>query len=483
MRNPFKLASPTTPARKAAPPTSYNAGANSLAASLGLEPPDTSVTSEQGSQLATPIREFVPELASPYQRSLVYNEMMNDSGVDASMRAVKTPVLGAEFYVDPWSSDPQDVLVAQFITQNLMGGLNDPILSSLEDILHMCEDGYSVLEKVYELRGWSPSAKGSNTKQYTMLKDLAVRPTGTLQDITYDNNGRLASLNQNAIQGDRTQKLVPLDANKLLVFTLNRKGGDITGKSLLRTAYPHWFYKSHFYKIDAVQKERQALGVPRGKLLPGYTPNDLKVLRNLLRNLRANEESFVIQTPNIEIDFIETHGVVIDVLASAGHHNMMILLNVLAQFLGLGLGEGAGSGGRATGSTQSDIFMKSLKYIANLICEIINMHVIPELVIYNFPTNNFPQLCVRNIGETRDLQMLGSALGNLFSQDALTPDAITENWIRKTFDMPLKDPATYVDPKEAAQSNNGNGTASSQKGATKNGKGTGNVGKPPSSQY
>src|SRR5262249_62200660 len=119
---------------------------------------------------------------------------------------------------------------------------------------------------------------------------------------------------------------------------------DLTGKSLLRTAYPHWFYKTHFYKIDAVAKERHGIGIPRGKLLAGFNQADRDILRQLLRNIRTNEESFVIQTPNVEIDFMQLMGEPVDVLASADHHNTMILLNVMAQFLALGL---SGQGSRA----------------------------------------------------------------------------------------------------------------------------------------
>jgi hypothetical protein len=156
----------------------------------------------------------------------------------------------------------------------------------------------------------------------------------------------------------------------------------------------------------------------------------------MLRNLRTNEESFIIQTPNVVVDFAEVHGNLVNGLESASHHNTMILLNVLAEFLALGIG---GSGGaRATGATQADLFMKALKYVANYVCDVVNMYLIPELVVWNYPTRSFPKLQVRNIGETRDLQMLGAALANLLANGGITMDLETENWIRDVFDMPDK---------------------------------------------
>jgi hypothetical protein len=412
--------------------------------------------------------------------------MMNDAGVDVAVRVWKTPMMSAEFFVEPYSDSQEDKDIAEFIEANLMGGMSSPFVNAIEDILHFCEDGYSVLQKVHENRNWAPKRSGSNGKTYTMLKKLAVRPAASIAKITYDDNGGPVSLTHNALKADNSTQEVELPINKLIIFTLNRKGGDLTGKSMLRTAYPHWYYKTHAYKIDAIQKERHGIGVPRGRLLPGYTKDDVEAMRLLLRNLRTNEESFMLLTPNVEVDFAELSGNLVDVLGTANHHNMMILMNVMAQFMTLGI-EGQG-GGRATAGAQQDIFVKSVKYIANYIAEQFNMYCVPELVVYNFKTTNFPRVKVRNIGDTRDLQMFASAVANLFAQSVLTGDEETENWVRSVFDMPVKAagtrPESADDPLAAkaaqAQANTNGGQ---QKGSTKqqSDKVGSNVGKPPAS--
>lgn len=435
---------------------------------------------ELGSSQPVIIRDVVPQLASAYQRLQTYTRMMQDAGVDVSIRAAKMPVLGAEFFVDPYSPDPQDVLVAEFINNNLFGGMNAPFLNSLEDILHMYEDGYAVVEKVHELRPWTSSGKGANTKQYTMLKKLSVRPPSTISTIDYDDNGGPLQITQKAIRADKSTEDTVIDISKLVIFSLNKNGGDLTGKSLLRTAYSHWYYKTHLYKIDAIQKERHSLGVPKGKLGPGYTSADKTSLRQLLTNLRSNDEAFMILTPNIDVEFASLEGQLVNVLESAVHHNSMILLNVLAQFLALGL-ESSG-GGRATAGAQTDIFMKSLRYVAQLICDMINMYVIPELVIWNFNTTNFPVMRVRNLGEARDLQMLAAALSRLIHEGALIMDEPTQAWVRRTFDMPAADPTTaYGDPADPNPTTGGNGNQKTkgQKNAPKQNGGQGNVPKTP----
>jgi hypothetical protein len=486
-------------------PAAKAAATSSTYESQGIAQPPTSFDVETGSSQPVRILELVPELISPFQRARVYAQMMNDAGVDVSMRAAKTPVLGAEYYVEPYSDSQEDADIASFIEANLFGGMSAPFVNSLEDILHMYEDGYAVLYKVFEERQWTPPRAGANGKTYTMLKKLAVRPPSTIKNIDYDDNGGPVTINQSAIKADGTTQDVQLKIDEVLLFTFGRKGGDLTGRSLLRTAYQHWYYKKELYKIDAIQKERHSLGVPRGKLLPGYKPSDKTILRTLLRNIRSNEEAFVLQTPNVEIDFMELPNNLVNVLESANHHNIMILMNVMAQFLALGV-ESSG-GGRATGGAQTDIFMKALKFVANYIADVFNMYSIPELVVWNFSTNNFPKLRVRNIGETRDLQMLGSALANMFARGAITTDRETENWVRRTFDMPQKlatEPA--IDPNTTQQAtvtlydaagnavaeiptpngvpgSNGNSNGSTQKGDIKQNGGQGNIGKPATSAF
>lgn len=460
-----KVATPATPPRKTPVGTSFTA--------KGLEGvPPPQLDTESGSSAPIQIRELVPELATSFQRISVYGSMMNDAGVDVSIRAAKTPVLGAEYFVEPYSDSPQDKEIAEFVWANLAEGMSAPFINSLEDILQFYTDGYSITEKVYELREWSPNRKAANTRQYTMLRKLGLRPASTIKDIEYDDNGGPIKAIQNAIQGDGKIKEVPLDIGRIMIFTFSRRGGDLTGRSLLRTAYPHWYYKTHLYKIDAIQKERHSLGVPKGKLQPGYTVQDRTILRQLLRNLRTNEEAYMVLTPNVDVEFAKVEGQLVDVLASATHHNMMILMNVMGQFLSLGT-EGSG-GGRATGGVQSDLFMKALRYVANYIADVINMYLIPELVVWNYPTKNFPKLKCRNIGETRDIQMLAAGLSNLASQGLITMDIDTEQWVRRVFDMPSK----QANSEPTAAPDGGDNTNGNKKGSVPARIRPGNTGKP-----
>ena len=407
------------------------------------------IDTESGSSRGGLSRDVVPALANRAQAFLTYDEMANgDAAVDVSLRAAKTPVLGASYFVEPFDQSEEAQVIAEFVHFNLLQGSNSPFLNVLEDILRMYEYGFSVLEKVYEEREWAPKKTGANRKKYTMLRKLSARPTPTIKEIEYDNNGGPVGLTQSAVQSDGKPLDKKIEIEKLIIFTHNRKGGNLEGKSILRTAYRPWYFKNNLYNIDGIQKERHGMGFPVIELPPGYKPTDKTAAIELVRNIRTNEHGGAVLPPGWILKFLELPGQPVDVMRSIEHHNGTIMLNTMTQFLLLGL-EGTG-GGRATSGSHQDMFNKSLRYSANQICEAINLYCVPYLVGYNFKSVKFPKLRARNIGETKDLQQWASAMSNLKKNGLINYTPETEEWVREIVDAPLvpgkPDPTTSSDP-------------------------------------
>lgn len=396
----------------------------------------SNATVELGSSVGGITRETIPQLTSPVGAIRIYDAMAdNDAAVDMSLRAAKTPILGATYFVQA-ADDTQEALdIAEFCEYNLLNGQSAPFLNVLEDILRMYEYGASVLEKVWTQGEWAPTRTGANRKNYTMLSKLAARPTPNVMKFYYDDFGGPNSIDYMAIRADNKPEKVNIPVDKLVIFTNNRKGGNLQGKSILRTAYKHWYYKDNLYKIDGIQKERHGMGFPIGRLPLGYTDADKVALQSLIKNIRTNEEGGAVLPQGFDIEFAEMKGQPVNIMESIDHHNGMIMLNVMVQFLLLGLSAG---GGRATSGSQQDMFTKSLRYIGNLICQQINLYVIPQLVGYNFDTKQYPTLRVRNIGETKDLQQWASAMANLVARNLITVDLETEQWVREVADAPYK---------------------------------------------
>lgn len=441
---------------------------------------------EVGSARSTLLVDPVPALQKGFQENQTYLKMVrDDSTVRMSLRAGKAPVLGAEWFIEPYSSDPQDLAIAEFVEFNLFQGMTVPWVKVLWQILRMYESGRSIFEEVWEQREWAPrqTTPGANRKQYTMLKKLAFRPPSTIQQIVPDDFGSPVEVLHNAIDANGNSKEVKIPIEKCVVFVFDEQDGVLEGMSLLRTAYKPWWYKNRLYNIDSIQKERHAIGIPDIEISPGASKKDIDAAHQLGQDLRTNEKAYIARPPTIKVGFAQVHGQLVDVMASAEHHDTQILKNVMVQFLNMGT-TGTGGGGRATGATGLDMFLKSMRHIAQSICDCINMYLIPQLVAYNFQTDAFPKLSVRGVGEVKDLQMFSSALKNLLDSSAITIDEATEQWVRMQFDMPRlttpwKDPTER--PEKVQENINLKDFPNNGKGSTSKNGGGGNLGKSPSS--
>lgn len=474
--------------------TSYTSNSN-----VPLTPADYN---EAGSNVQGKIFDPAPEVSNLTQAIKTYTQMYRGSvSVRMGLRAGLSPVVGGDYYMEPFSMDPNDLIISEFIHDNFFRNPTTPFKKIIRQITNESyKTGFDVHEIVLELREWSSTKNSSsaNRKQYTMLRKLAPRPSSTISAINYDQNGGPISVDQNAIDPQSgSSTIVTIPINKCVIFPFEEDGGDLFGNPILRPALIHWSMLEPLYKIDAIQKERHAIGIPDINLLPGYTAQDKAFAHVIGRNLRTNERAYVVRNNRIEVGFLELKGhQLVNVLASAEYHDTMILKAIMVQFLNMGV-MAMGGGGRSTGATAMDMFLKAMRYVGESICDQINTYVIPQLVAYNFPTDNFPKLKVRNIGEVKDLQMWSAAMSNLIGKGAIEVDEDTENFIREQVDMPKRTtPRPITVPGNTEELINAsspttdiNATSTTDKTGTtptgtKNGTGkvtTGNVGKSASS--
>jgi hypothetical protein len=380
-----------------------------------------------------------------------YNMRRQDGAIRASQRLVKTPPQGAHWFVEPWTPDEDtppteaDKSIANFVSRNLFEDLNVTWAVFLNDALLMLDYGYMAFEKVFGV--------GIDGKIH--LTKLAPRHPLDIQEWVYDINGGPDGCIMYANPYSGPSLLTPgtgmgvpglndpspfIPITKLVVYTHEPEAGDITGISILRSAYKHWYYKDTLYKIDAIQKERHGIGIPIIKLPLGFTPQDKNLAEDLGRNLRTNERSHVTLPPQWDIVFAKLEGQPVDCLKSVEHHDMRIKSNVLGSFLDATTGQQ---------DSNVDVFLKSTRYIADFIAEITNKHVIKQLVDFNFylgRDRGYPKLRARRIGEWEDLRTLSFAIRNLVGIDAIRPDDVLEAHIRREMDLPLADPKTARSP-------------------------------------
>ena len=362
-----------------------------------------------------------------------YDRMIrSDAQVRTSLKACKVPVLTSTWYIQPASEEQIDQDTADFVSFNLFENMSVSWSKLLEQILRMLEYGCSVFEQVFELKPWRHAAKNRNTRDMVMLRKLGERPRLTIDKFLYDEYGGPRGIMHNKIDpnGVKPPETVEIDIEKLVVFTYDQHGSNLDGMSLLRSAYKHWYMKEHLYTIDGIQKERHGIGVPDIQPPPGYKTSDLQYAKELGQNLRTNQKAYIIRPPGWFVGFAEVKGNLVDALKSAEHHDLMIVRNVLLQFIN-------NAGSRASAATAYDLFLKSLVHVAKLIADTFNAFVIPNLVRYNYDVDRFPKLQSRGIGDGKDIQAIASGLARLVDARLLTPDAEMEEKLREEFGYPI----------------------------------------------
>jgi hypothetical protein len=383
---------------------------------------------ELGSASPSP---FTSYLRAEYNRDLIgvqglqkYDEMRKSDGtVRGTLREVKTPILGARWFIEAKSESTRDQNAADFVWWNLQESMSLPFGQLIHECLLMLEFGYYMFEKVWTEGRW-------NNKDVLYLKKLAPRHPVDVVDWHYDSNGGPAGVdftNPDPLDPDP----VPISIKKLLVFSFDKEAGNIQGISLLRSAYKHWYYKEMLYKIDAIQKERHGIGVPVIKLPPNFTASDKALAQAMGRNLRTNETAHLVLPPNWEVFFAKLEGQPVDALKSAVHHDLQIQKNIMAPFLD-----------KPVGADEMGTFHAACRFIADIIADTINKYAIPQLVSYNYERVGMPRLRATNIGSKVDLRTLSFALRNFVGAKLIEPDERLETYLRDISDLPPKDPAT-----------------------------------------
>ena len=285
----------------------------------------------------------------------IYDEMRKSDGtVRAIVLATTLPIRKAIWRVEPASEEDADVEVADFVQKNLFELMDTTWSDFIRQALLMLPFGVMPFEKVYE-------PMTVDGKDMIILKKLAARMPKTIYRWML-NDGTLGFQQQ---RQDGVLAEIPMD--KAIVFVNEMEGSNWWGMSYLRAAYKHWFIKNNLYKIDAIGLERQSIGVPKVKLPVGATDSDKKAAQNILMNLRANENQYVIEPNTYEVTFMDmmAHSVR-DVNPSIMHHNREISKSVLAQFLELGASTGSGGtgGSHALSKDHSELFLQAEEAVA-----------------------------------------------------------------------------------------------------------------------
>lgn len=210
--------------------------------------------------------EYVPELIGARGLDVFERMRRSDGATQATLRSMKLPLLSADWDVEPASSDPRDIEIADRFAENLFEGMSMTFIDHLRQLLTHLEFGFYVGETVWEIRRDVPAptavlefvareaiaagatfkapaprtffmwtGKFAATEPLVNLRKIAPRLQRTITKWNLARDGGLQSVTQRVYGQNPIDVEIPV--SKLLVFVNEKEGANWYGKSVLRPGY------------------------------------------------------------------------------------------------------------------------------------------------------------------------------------------------------------------------------------------------------
>lgn len=377
----------------------------------------------------------------------------SDATVKQLLNAVTMPIIGTNWSIQAASDDDYDVMVANFVRQQLF---SRRIVwhDFLREACLMLPFGFSVFEKVYEWVDYTHTPAPIPADPSDTVLDENNNPVEPEPIQPPDKNMKLIGLAKLASRKQRSifkwemdngqpgvHQILPGAAydipwDKLVIFTNEKEGDNFEGISILRAAYKHWYLKDKMYLIDAIKIEKQSLGILEIEPPEGADEDMIADAIEAAQQLRANEMGYFKHPPGWIMQFMDMKAnTTVDTWPSIEHHDRAIAKTFLAQFLELG--HSTGSGSHALSRDHSQLFEKAVEAVCKNIASTIQHYVVQPLCDINFSELNghYPTIEHGRIHDD-DFDSLTKGIALLATAQALTMDADMEQWIRSMIGAP-----------------------------------------------
>ena len=395
--------------------------------------------------------EFLPELKGR-KGMRVYRQMAdNDPVVGAMLFAINMLIRQSD-----WSMQPaDDTEKAQEMADLAAGMLFEDMESTWEDtlteILTMLPFGFAPMEVPLKRRkgrdNKDPSLRSNFDDGYWGIRKMALRAQETVERWEIAENGDILGLYQQPENG--SQVFIPIE--NMLLFRTQSVKNNPEGRSILRSAYRPWFFKTRIEEIEGIGIERDLAGLPVVRA-PGSlfkheaSPEDkrtLKAYKDLARGIKRDTNEGLL-LPNTrdekgnylyEVSLLSSGGTrQFDTTAIVDRYDRRIAMTVLADFLFLGQ---TAAGSFALSSDKTALFATAIGSFLKQVAAPINRILLPELWRKNgLKYELMPTLAPGDI-ENLDLDQLGRMLTAMTGSGAqLFPDRELENALRSRMGLP-----------------------------------------------
>lgn len=380
-----------------------------------------------------------------YQRELVglrgrkkYREMKDsDPTIGGILFAITSIVRNAKWDVDAAEADTEEKYAEWFEdTLFKMPGMSwDDVVC---DALSMVAFGFSIQEIV--IRRKEDGTIG--------LYKLAPRAQDTVLRFDLDPNGNVLGVWQTPpnMAGD-----IYIPKEKLVHYVTDYNRGNPEGRSLLRNAYKPYHFINTIQIQEAIGVERDLSGMPILKAPAAWLEqsSNRAALERIVRDIKFNDQGGLVlpsdaflnadgsktSIPQFELILAsaESGGSKIDTDKIIARHTRQMASSILAQFITLG---GDGKGSYALSENQSDLFLKAIESLLEIIKQVLERQLLPLLWRLNgFPEEMKPCLRAGKIAP-EDLAAFAAFIRDIAGAGIMLNDRDTEEYIREKGGLP-----------------------------------------------
>lgn len=331
-----------------------------------------------------------------------------DTHLFSQLQTRKLAVTGLEWEVQPFSKEPMDIEIANFVEEQLKNfdNLNEIFL----DMLDAIGKGISILEL-----DW-----GMNGDGYNVVDAIHwVHPKKLMWDVMSD---EMLICTKDYPTG------IPLPKNKFIIHKYKAKSGHPSRAGVLRIV--SWMYLFKNYDIKDWVAFCEVFGMPLrlGKYDASASEDDKRALEEAIFSLGTDAAGIV--PTSTEIVFVEaqktTSVEIYEKFARFADEQMSKAI------LGQTLTSDSGGGSYAQGKVHSEVKKDLTKADAKALANTFQRDVLTPLVEYNFGTDASVPLFDFEIEEDEDLKQTAETYKILGEIGLEIPDG----FIRKKFSIP-----------------------------------------------
>lgn len=308
------------------------------------------------------------------------------------------------------------LFVKRMFTQpTISGGMSQSFRQFVEEILLAIRDGFSCFEKV-----WRVDEDKTGSPRWVIDK-FAYIPSEEVRFVI--NEGRsLHSVRQyrtgsrSSTKSQSNTNFIEIKADKVFLFTVNNADNAFYGKSKLLPAYYHCDKKHKLYYIMHLAYALNAIAPRIGKYPRRATEKEINSFADDLANFGTNSSMTVPE--GYEITPFQQTRTLVDLMPAVTHHDQQITKSILPHLIGLGI--------QPTPIGDDKGFLKLFEIFLNGlmsdVADAINKHVIPELILYNFGTEYYPQINFDSVPLDR-IQLAQEVFTRLIATKSVAPSA------------------------------------------------------------